>query len=619
MTLSTGCNIAPQLRLATGCVAGLPSPWLTPLECWLVRAQRALRRHLACLTADRESAATSSALIAAVLLLGAAQAGAQTISPSQVTPPSLLPAQPLPQVPFVPEESERQQHLHTLPMSVQVQYVEVVDGFSVLAEDTERLLAPYQQRRITGDEIFALARALEQRYAKHGYVLVRVVVPPQRIATGGVLKLRVVDGFIQQVNADAVPQRLRAAVLRRLRPLVGLHHVLLATLERRLLVAGDLAGLHLTSALAPGSEEGGTRLLVGGTYRTVDGTVSADNRLDRTLGPWELGGSVTLNSLLSLGEQLYGDALVSNPQRLASGAPALRVFGGGALIPVGDEGITLNPEYTTSETRTPSGPGFPATVGEFDRFALRATVGLRWRRRQVLKLNLSAEAVDQQLETPEFGTDLYHDRYRVVRVGLNDDAVLGAGSHLVLDALASRGVGGRGAPENAGVPLSRQGASPDFNKLNASARLSRPLVAGWQLELVGLAQASLGAPLLRSEQLSLDGVDALSAFAAGSLTVDQGATLRSEFGRPLGMHSFGTDAVVSPYVFAADGIGEILRPTALEERWLHANTYGVGARASAATAGATSTEFAFELGRQEADLAGVHQEWRVNLIAGVQL
>lgn len=428
---------------------------------------------------------------------------AQTVSPSQVTPPTLRPPPSTKPPTFVPEESSQQERAHTLTMTVQVRYVVVTDGFAALADETQQLLEPYQNRRITGDEIFALARALEQAYARHGYVLVRVVAPPQRIANGDVLKLQVVDGFIEEVNVEAVPRRLQSLVRHRLRALVARHHLLLSTIERHLLVAGNLAGLSLKSALAPGTAQGGTRLIIGGTYREIDGAVSLDNRLDRTLGPWEIDASVAANSLLSLGEQLYADVLMSDPQRLLHATPALQVYGGGALLPLGNDGFTLNPEYTHSTTRTPAATGVPETVGVFDRMALRSSMGLRWRRRQVLKLDVSVEAINQVLETPQFGSDLYHDQYRVARVGLNDDQLSLRGTRILADATVSRGLGGRNPPVGVpGVPLSRQGSSPDFNKLTASVHVSQPLGTYWRLDVIGLGQASFGRPMMRSEQFS---------------------------------------------------------------------------------------------------------------------
>ena len=236
----------------------------------------------------------------------------------------------------------------------------------------------------------------------------------------------------------------------------------------------------------------------------------------------------------------------------------------------------------------------------------------------MLKLNLATEAISQRLETPQFGSELYHDQYRVVRAGLNDDALSFRGTHLLADATVSRGLGGRtlaaGVP---GVPLSRAGSGPNFNKLNISARVSQPFGGSWRLDVSALGQASFGSAMMRSEQFSLDGVDALSAFTAGSLTVDEGATLRVEVARPLFNWS-SRGVIVSPYLMAADGLGELLRPTAVETHWLHASTVGAGTRATIAAPWATNADLSFEVAREQAHVPGIHDGWRVNVIAGLR-
>ena len=103
-----------------------------------------------------------------------------------------------------------------------------------------------------------------------------------------------------------------------------------------------------------------------------------------------------------------------------------------------------------------------------------------------------------------------------------------------LTANVSQGLGGRTAADAAasGVPLSRLGAGPEFTKSNVNARLSQPLPYELRLDLIGAGLYSLGKPMLRSEQIALDGSDAVSAFDSGSFTADQGVTLRGELTRP---------------------------------------------------------------------------------------
>ena len=157
-------------------------------------------------------------------------------------------------------------------------------------------------------DIFAAANAIEQAYAAHGYVLVRVAVPPQKLENGGTLHLVVIDGFVEGVDVKGVPEKQRALVQARLASLIGERHVTLSEIERRLILASDIPGLVLSSTIARGTAPGGTLLVLEATQSAVAGTLGFDNRLPSSLGTWELNGALAVNSPLGYGEQIYGAA-----------------------------------------------------------------------------------------------------------------------------------------------------------------------------------------------------------------------------------------------------------------------------------------------------------------------
>ena len=61
-------------------------------------------------------------------------------------------------------------------------------------------------------EIFAAAQALEEAYARAGYVLARVVIPEQSLANGERLRLVVVNGFIERLDTAGVPEPVRGRI-----------------------------------------------------------------------------------------------------------------------------------------------------------------------------------------------------------------------------------------------------------------------------------------------------------------------------------------------------------------------------------------------------------------------
>ena len=363
---------------------------------------------------------------------------------------------------------------------------------------------------------------------------------------------------LPDVVSDAVPERLRDVVAARMAGIVGEPHVTLAEIERRLLLVSDLPGLRLRSTLAAGSTPGGMLLVVEATQNYVTGSIGISDRLPTALGTWTLDNSLAINDALGFGEQAYM-SYSSDPD---FDNARLRVRGG-IVLPIGLEGFTLNPEYTELISRPVPGPGTPNTQGDFRRFALHAGYPLIRSREQTLTLQVTGEWDDEKLNATDFGTLLYHDAYGAGRFGAHDALDLPWGATAVIDGTFSHGIAGRNG--SAAVPLSQLGSSPVFNKLNGLVGLRQPLPEAFELDVTGRGQTSFGTPLMLAEQFSLDGPDALSSFAAGTFSVDQGLSLRLELARPFVLSLDGVPPLMLvPYVFGAYGYGQIVNPTAMQ-------------------------------------------------------
>ena len=561
------------------------------------------------------------------LLVGSAAALAQTTAPgqtvpSQVTPQTLRPkTAPDDQAIVLPGSSATVPAAGNSSLTVEVGDVQMQDAFPDLAVASEAMIARVRYRKLSVAQIYAAASELERIYADAGYPLVRIVVPPQHLIDHGQLRLVVVDGFIETIDVDRVPSRAQEAVAKRTASLVGRRHLKLVEIERSLLIAGDVPGLKLKSTLERGSREGGVRLLLEGGHDLVTGSIGIDDRLANSLGTWQLRGAVALNNALGAGEQVYATAgSAANLKSVAAGISPLTIYGGGAIVPTGVDGVTINPEYTHSTTRTTQTFGVPASLGTFERYALRLRAPISLTRKASLYANFSLEEVDQQIAAPDFGVPLNHDHYRAFRAGTDYATTLPWGTGMQLGAQMSMGLGGRNSFDAAtsGIPLSRLGSGPDFAKLAASAHFSQPLPANLRVEVIAAGQFTGGKPMLRPEQITLDGNDAVSAFASGSFSADQGLTLRGEVSRPFAIGSGGFNATVSPYVFGAAGRGWLANATSVEQSVFDAGALGLGVRGTVqVAAGEPSPSLALEVGRGFTDLVGVKAGWRANMLASV--
>jgi len=432
--------------------------------------------------------------------------------------------------------------------------------------------------RIRASELFEAAAELEQAYANEGYVLARVVLPPQRLVDGGTLRLQVIDGFVEDVDLEAVPAPLRGRLESVTEPLVGRRGLTLRELERQILLAGDTYGVALGSALQAGASPGGTVVILDPEYRSVTGFAGVDNSLSDNLGGWKFDTGVEINGLLGFGESVYA-RLSGNPEGEFIDEPILRTLSFGTVVPVGDDGLTVNLEYTRSETN-------PREVdldvpSEFERSSVR--LFYPWVRSRSFNLTTRL-AFDWQrdvldVETAAGTVPVYEDDLRVVRVAADafwlteSDATIEAGGELSfgLDCC-----GARTADDAGDVPLSRPGTDADFTKLVLSGRYRTPLGEAWALTVNGRAQTSFGEPLAVAEQFGIATAREISPLDSGTLTGDSGWAVRGEFAREFVTQAGGVPLSVSPYLFAATGAVYLAEPVGDEQEETFASAFGAG-------------------------------------------
>ena len=489
--------------------------------------------------------------------------------------------------------------------------VEVQGVPAPLAEQTEAIIAPLRGRTMTAATIFGAAQALEQAYARAGYVLVRVVLPAQDLQDGGTLRLVVINGRIGQLDTSRLPGTIRSRIEAVLAPLVGREGVTLDQIERGLLLAGDTPGTVLRSALAPGDQPGTSVLVIEARYRLLTGFLSLDNSLSESLGRYTAGLGLDLNSPTGHGELAYLRA-GGYPNGRANGftrsEPRNRALAGGLIVPLGTDGLNFNVEATNSRATPEPIPGALNFTSDFTRTSFRLRYPAVRSRALTINTELAFDAQDEELRAVSpVQVPLSLDRLRILRASVDGNAVLPGEGVAAWRLTGSSGLdilGARG-PRDAtpDLPLSRQGSAPDFQKLDLTLTFRRPLDDHLLVQLDGRAQAAFGQALPRSEQIGLAGPYALSSFPAGFLQGDSGYVLRGEVQAPYPFAApaslFAGTVAVAPYLFGAFGQLRLNQPTAQERRTVRAASYGLGVRAGAAReASFTNVGLTFEWGRQ---------------------
>jgi hemolysin activation/secretion protein len=477
-----------------------------------------------------------------------------------------------------------------------------------LSQVGARVRAKLVGKRISGADIFAAARELEAAYAKAGYVLVRVILPPQDLRDGATLTLNIVDGYIERVEMANVSSRVQSRIMRLVGPLVGKHELTLKEIERRVLLAGDVPGVILRSTLAPGSQTGAAVLVLEARYQSFDLSLSGDNTLSSALGGRQFGAAADWNGVGGLGELTYarvGGDPSAGADSFMSDRPRNRSLAAGLIVPTGDQGVSVNLEGTRTHT-TPLEQAGTQSSDLFERLSLRARYP--WIRSRNFNLNsqlvLDAENETENLILPA-QLPLFEDRLRVLREmqewnHLNRFGGSFSGSMTVswgFDAFGARSA----AAATSSLPLSRQGAQANFKKLEATLDYSQSLAAHLSASISARGQVAFGHALVRSEEFGIADPDALSTFDAGSLEGDGGYVLRAELSSPWGvpLKSGRAGLLISPYLFGADGRVVQADPTRLEVRDSSGTSVGAGLRlGGAAAASSSNASLNLELGRE---------------------
>ena len=551
------------------------------------------------------------ALLAATLILSALalpEARAQTAG--QIVPETFRPSvTPVPGGLAIPSIPQLEAPPGSENLTVRLADIKVEGGLAQLEAETARITAPLIGRVVTAAELFAAARAIGQAYAQAGHVLARVVLPAQNVTDGGTLRLLVIDGVIEKVDTSRLPPRIRDRVAAVLAPLVGQPGLTLARIERPLLLAGDLPGTRLRSTLTAGENPGGTILVLEADHDLITGVATLDNNLSPSLGRVSLGLGFDLNTPTGNGEQVYfrlsgwpGDGSDNFFQEYARN----RLFALGTVIPLGLDGWTLNLEATQSRTTPRPRSGAPQTTSTYSRFSTRLRYPVLRGRTASAYLEAAFDVQEEQVDViAPLNAGLSQDELRIARLAGDGFLLTAIGGLLTGRATTSFGLdafGARDVPPPGEVPLSRQGVTPDFQKLDGLLRYQQPLGQIFVVQLEGRAQTSFGQALPLSEQIGLASSNGLSSFYSGQIQGDSGYVVRAELqlqhllGGPEGRLNMG----LTPYIFGAYGQVELAQATAVESASLRAGSYGVGLRWGVAPkAGRTSFGASFEAGRQE--------------------
>lgn len=487
----------------------------------------------------------------------------------------------------------------------------VVGAFDIEGAFGGVALAPPQAgSSITVGDVYRYAALLQQAYFDAGYPLARVVVPAQELDTSGKVRVRVISGNVERIDVSNIPAHVRQRIADVLAPLVSKPHLRRDEIERRLLLAGDMAGVSLQSALSPGVLAGGTILVVSGEHNLIDGVISVDNSLVEELGRYQLTASAAINSAFGIGDRVVIALAGPGDDTLFEGDRPREYVGVSADIPIGIDGLVLSASGVYAKSNPAGILARQKLESEFSLASVSLSYPLVRKRTSTHRLTVSLDRAEERQLTGIVApaATIYLDSTTVISASLAGQVRLEDGASAGYDVSLSRGIDAFGARSSADAtpfkPLSRAGADNEFTKLEVSGQLAVP-IGDFNLIPSGHFSTGFGDPLLTSQQSAIIGQNLVSGPPSGYLTGDDAVSARVEIERPLST-LMGT---IVPYSYGAAGKIALRSPSALELADETATSIGVGLRALTSLSDHNAVVVGLEWALVEAERQELDRHW----------
>jgi hemolysin activation/secretion protein len=375
-----------------------------------------------------------------------------------------------------------------------------VEGSTVYSfEDLAALYHDFVGHEVTLAQVYEIAQRITARYGNDGYVISRAIVPPQQLSPGGaIVRLQVIEGYVDKVEWPAVLSKYRDFFTAYTAKIVADRPTNIRTIERYLLLASDLPGLKFKNSLKPSATgTGAATLVVEVVEKPIDALARVDNRGSRARGPEEIYTTVTANNMLRMHEALtIAYASTFQPREL-------QYYYGSYRQVLNSEGLTafINASYSPSKPGLPVDPVLDYKTRSFISEAGFSYPFIRQRERNLTFTGLGFFSDDQ---SDTFGLPLFRDRLHGIRLKTEADYADDVGGISQINVVLSHGFEGLGSTENGNPLASRVFGRIDFTKLEVTVSRVQQLFTNFSLLLAGYGQYGF-TPLLSPELCSYGG------------------------------------------------------------------------------------------------------------------
>ncbi|PCJ97033.1 MAG: hypothetical protein COA45_10455 [Zetaproteobacteria bacterium] len=401
-----------------------------------------------------------------------------------------------------------------------------IDGVNAYsAQDIDPLYRDKLGTDVSLADIYAIANTLTNKYRNEGYILTQVVVPPQTIESGTV-KLRVVEGYVDQIIIEGEPRESAVKRIRQYAENLRENGILSAkNMERYLLLINDLPGITARSILSPSkTQTGASDLTIIIERDNYEASVGFDNHGSRFLGPYQASYAGALNSYFGLNERITGQFVTSGDKHRINEL----MFGSITYEqPISRYGSTVR--LSASITSTEPGDDLDQFDVKGQSKVFSVSVSHPFIRSRTMNLYGRATFDLRNVKSRNNLEPSREDKIRSLRAGATFqfiDTLFGVGINAV-DFEVSRGLDVFNATDRGDSNTTRARGNPEYTKAELQIQRLQRVTPTINVLVAGQGQLS-STPLLSSEEFGVGGFNIGRGYDSSELVGDDGMSGKIE-------------------------------------------------------------------------------------------
>lgn len=404
---------------------------------------------------------------------------------------------------------------------------------SVSENEAQAFLTPLAGQSYSLEGLHDIAAQLEKWLRARGLFAARAFIPPQDIAAG-VVEIRILEGHVEEIDikrapGTRLPDNTLLDIVQTALPIGG--PLDQEALERGTLLLNDLPATSARAVLAPGKEQGGSRIVVEAAQGSVPtGSLEIDNTGNRFTGEWRLGGAFALNDALGWGDQW---------QLRATRSEGSEFYRLGWSLPLGARGLRLGAALIESRYALCCDRAIVTTQSSGESSARNLFLSYPWIRTRTINLSSTVNLSQKSFFNRTLNGTASDKESESLSIGMSGDwndpiGLAGQGAFSTYGVTWTKGnvdLSGWAVDKTQDDVTSR--THGDFDKLTLQAsHLAR--ISGESAIYAAFNLQWARKNLDSSEKFVLGGPQGVRAYPTGEATGDGGWLLNLEWRRELG-------------------------------------------------------------------------------------